>query len=403
MPITMPTKVNEATPQPAPKIGQLLGRGSIAIVREGQLEIISPAGTVVARGSLTREVHEWFVMAVQPWSKNGTLLAYQPRRNVLRIMDFASGEDRLLVVAPEDQDIMGPFLWINNENEVIFHLTKPQEGTRSLWKIGRDGTGLEKINPVLEPAEGEVTSLFATDVSSDGSKILMTVERNIDRCMYSTPSCGSVYVVDIGSYEATRITPIEKYFLGGHFLPNDRDVLVLYKEVMTPNTLNSYYRTDVYLTDITGRQFVQLARGDESGLYIQGISPDGTKVALAGGRSWHPAAGGPNDTAIPEDRVLLLDLTNDIVNTLVPPSEGVQIWPLGFSSDGQSYLVRRFPCVNCAKSPFPTVNPDLDASTSKPQTFSGIGLPPAVLEAYSLDGRVKNVLHEGITKAFLVR
>lgn len=322
MPITMPTKPDVITPQPAPKIGHMLGRGSLAIKKGDILEVLDPAGKTVARGTVDGTV----LWPPRPWSPQGNALIYS-NHAALRVLDFAAGADRFLASAPPGRLLFPPYYWIEGGAKILFHAVPGDKPPTTAWIVGIDGQGMRQLSPVPPDATDVdyVTDILVTDVSHDGGEVLFHGEK------YSAErgSEGSVvFRMDLATRKAVRVSPSSQSMCsGGRFINDGKQIVMNCLQKVASGPLPS----DVYLVGQDGSNPRKLASGQPMGFFVVGASHDGRFIALAEGLMF-----GRPET---KEAIYVLDTVDGTTKLLFEASPGKVLRPLGFSVDDRSFLI----------------------------------------------------------------
>lgn len=252
VPIVLPADTKSGTPQQAARIGHLLGKGSIALIDQtGVLSILSPAGAMVAKGKLSTEAG-----IADSWSPAGNVLLYRVGQNILRMIDFGLGEDRLLVEQPSGMVVTGPFMWAPNGDSLYFHTYPYPEGPVSIWSIGVKTRIIQRFKPVPANAEDMryLEWMDMTDIAPNGGAILVTGTK------YSTEKgieSQVVYLIDaVSGRIQRRLSSAGGVCSGARFSPSGEHIAYVCTEPWHDNgrirAVNNIYITS--LKDGRGRR-----------------------------------------------------------------------------------------------------------------------------------------------------
>lgn len=125
-----------------------------------------------------------------------------------------------------------------NGNTVLYQAEQNTSGVRELYKVNKDGSGMQRLNPALSGSQ----SVTASEFTPDGSKVLLTAK--IDSL-----SIDELYKVNIDGTGFVKISPplagaggID--FYSGLFFTSDSNH-VIYTAFASSST-----RSDVYITNL---------------------------------------------------------------------------------------------------------------------------------------------------------
>lgn len=277
--ITIPTDAVAPVVRGVPRIADELGRGSLAAVKSGatgsELEVMSPKSKLLARAAKNINLEGFSSSSV--WSPKGDALVYVLENKALRVMDFSSGEDRLLY-ASESGVSLGRTGWLPapGREKVLFQLFKRPSARWELWSIDRDGTNATRVTPrPSDPDLSNWTNIFLFDVSPDGSAALVRLEGEGERGVGRSV----VALADLATLEVIAASPMDQEGQPGKFSPDGMKITL---EVSAGDNLWVPYvanRDGSELTELSpaapppGRVFT-----------VSGFTPDSSGVVLYGHR-----------------------------------------------------------------------------------------------------------------------